>query len=333
MAGDREYVTEEEARRLWQRAAQLQAEAASRAEPLAAWRPGEGEGAAPTGSAGGSPEGYELTHVRAAALEAGIGSEFVDAAVADLRADRVTALGARGTGRTLSGRILGDPEASITVRRTLRATPRQVLDAMESVLPVEPFNLALLDREGDPLNGGVLTFDIQGAGMWVSGSGFLGDASYADLRQVCATLTPRQHGAATELTMRGPVSGAWGWNAVAASTFTLIGGGIGVGAAFGLSALLLPGVGPLVVGAMVAGGGGAGGGLAGYRAIYRHGQKRGRRALVALVSAVAARAEGGWAGPPRPGEPSGGAEPELSGPTESEPASRADPDPSRPPSP
>ncbi len=313
MADDREYVTEEEARRLWQRAAELQAEAASRAEALAAWKPVDGEDAGPPGSAEEPPAGYELAHVRAAALEAGIGSEFVDAAVADLRAERVTDLASGGRGRPLSGTILGGPDASITVRRVLRADPRQVLDAMEAVLPVEPFNLALLDRQGDPLKGGVLTFDIQGAGMWVAGqSGFLGDASYADLRQVCATLTPRQGGAATELTVRGPVSGAWSWNAVAASAFALIGGGIGVGATFGLSAIFVPVIGPLAVAGMVVGGGAAArGGLAGYRAIYRYGQKRGRRALVALVSAVTSRAEGGWAGPPRPTEPPSSSEPAV----------------------
>ncbi len=304
MAGDREYLTEEEARRLWQRAAQLQAEAASRAEALAAWRPGGAESPPSADEAGEPPEGYALTHVRAAALEAGIEREFVDAAEADLWAERVTDAPG-GKERSLSGKILGGPKASIIVRRTLRAPPRQVLDAMERVLPNEPFNLALLDRQGDPLRGGVLTFDIQGAGMWASGQhGFLGDASYADLRQVCATLTPRSQGTATELTVRGPVSGAWGWNAVAASMFTLIGGGIGVGAALGLSALVLPGLGPVAVAAMVAGGGAAArGGLAGYRALYRHGQGRGRRALVALASAVAARAEGGWAGPTAPPEP------------------------------
>jgi len=303
VAGDREYLTEEEARRLWQRAAQLQAEAASRAEELAAWRPGGAEAPPSPDESGEPPDGYALAHVRTAALEAGIGREFVDAAEADVRAERITEASGDKR-RSLSGKILGGPKASITVRRSLRATPRQVLDAMETVLPNEPFNLALLDRQGDPLRGGVLTFDIQGAGMWVSGSGFLGDASYADLRQVCATLTPRQGGATTELTVRGPVSGAWGLNAVAASMFTLIGGGIGVGAALGLSALVLPGLGPLAVAAMVAGGGAAArGGLAGFRALYRHGQGRGRRALVALVSAVAARAEGGWAGPTLPPEP------------------------------
>ena len=65
-------LTEEEAARLWSRAAQLQAEAIRRSE------------ASETAEASAdlvAREGYDLEHVRTAAIEAGIGAEHFDAAL------------------------------------------------------------------------------------------------------------------------------------------------------------------------------------------------------------------------------------------------------------
>ena len=89
MPRDPEFLNEEEAARLWQRAAQLQAEAAQKAEALAEESESEKADVDPS-------EGYALTHVRSAALEVGIGGEFVDAALADLRAERALLEGKRG---------------------------------------------------------------------------------------------------------------------------------------------------------------------------------------------------------------------------------------------
>ena len=81
MDRDPKFLSEEEAARFWQRAAQLQAEAAQKAEALAGGREGEEADVDP-------PEGYALTHVRSAALEAGISEKFMDAALADVHAER-----------------------------------------------------------------------------------------------------------------------------------------------------------------------------------------------------------------------------------------------------
>ncbi len=72
---DPDYVSEEEAAKLWRRAAQLQAEAAQRAE-AAAHETERASLSTPTTS-----DGYHLAHVRSAATEAGIGGEFVEAAL------------------------------------------------------------------------------------------------------------------------------------------------------------------------------------------------------------------------------------------------------------
>ena len=80
---------------------------------------------------------------------------------------------------------------------------------MEALLPHEPYTLMLRERLGDPAEGGTLVFDIQGVGFSAASKpGFRGDASYADLRQVYATLAPLP-GATdrTEVTLRAPV--AW----------------------------------------------------------------------------------------------------------------------------
>ena len=94
---DPEILNEDEAARVWHRAAHLQAEAARKAEALAEDGAREEEDVSPI-------EGYAISQVRSAALSVGIGDEFVDAALADLRTERDGAWHARcsGTPRTRS---------------------------------------------------------------------------------------------------------------------------------------------------------------------------------------------------------------------------------------
>ena len=295
MSEDRETLSEAEALRLWQRAAQLQADAARRAEETRA--AGVEDGEPGTAVSRRDADGYALGHVRAAALEAGISEEYVEAALAELRADRVASGSAGTPGRPVSRWLLGGPEAAVVVRREIRATPEAVLSAMEEILPHEPYQLTLRDRVGDPARGGILVFDIQGASLsGVSQPGFVGDASYGDLRQVLASLTAHPgEPARTTLTVTAPVAWAWRLNAGISALFGAVGGGLGLLGGIGLTALA-GFLGPLAAGAVVAvtGGAGAWGGLTGFRTLYRHGFGRGRRALEGLLAAVGARAEGGW---------------------------------------
>jgi hypothetical protein len=303
-----EHVSEEEAAELWKRAAQLQAEAARRAE-IAARREATDELTSVAGM--GSSEGYAVTHVRAAAVEAGIGEEFVDAALADLRVER--ALGSEGRGG-LARRFLGNPDDAVTASRVINAPVPDVLEAMEAVLPSEPFNLTLKDRRGDPAAGDLLVFDIPGASMTgVSQPGFPGQASHADLREIYASLRPMGE-AACELTMRSPVAWAYGMNAGIGALITGAGAGIGLGGGSALAAVLggmtaMAGMATLsaivatvaVVGGVVAGGSGA---HWFFRKLYAFAIDKGDRALEAALGAVAMRAEGGWGFAPKalPGE-------------------------------
>lgn len=297
---DTEYLSESEAVRLWQRAAELQAEAARRAEVRA-----EEEDAAEAGRVASrvAPEGYALTHVRAAALEAGITAEFVDAALADLRAEREVPTGGLGSG--LARRVIPSALDAIVVRRVVEASAEEVLSAMETVLPAEPYRLALVDRRGDPLDGGVLIFDIQGAGIGAT-QGLAAEAAWADLRQVHVSLRAIPGGSpACEVTIRGPVAWAHSLNAGFSTAFVGASGGLGyVAGSFGGMAVagILTGLGvgvgaaaaastAVVIGGVVAGGAL---GLRGFRWIYDYSIRKGARALGGIAGSVAVRAQGGF---------------------------------------
>ena len=298
MSDERERLSQTEALRLWQRAAQLQADAARRDE---AW-PGREEEVPGTAVRRHEEDGYALVQVRAAALEAGISEEYLEAALAELVAERAMASTSPPGRQRVSDWVLGHPPDAVEARRVVRADVPTVLAAMEEVLPKDPFGLLLRERIGEPAEGGTLVFDIQGVGFTVSGAGFKGDASFADLRQVFATLRPLPgEPPSTELVLRAPVAWARRLNAV------LLGGLSGLGGLLGLLAGVAVGlglsfVGPVVAGVAAATGlvGGARLSLGGFRMLHRYGLEKGTKALEAVAATVAAKAEGGWGFLPKP---------------------------------
>ncbi len=297
MESDPEFLSEEEAARLWQRAAQLQAEAAQRAEKA------EGEKARSETAQGGTadvtpPEGYALTHVRSAALEVGIGNEFVDAALADLRAERALPQGKRGW--RLARWFLKDPPETQIARRVIEAAAADVLSATGAVFPAEPYRMTLTDRQGDPLEGGFLVFDIQGLNSPFPRD-FALEAKYGGLRQVFLSLQPIEGATPSCLvTLRSPVAWSHNQDLAVGGIVTGIAGGVGLGlglaGAATIAAIGLTGIGALLAPAVLIAGVTTGGGLGatGYRAMYRYAMRRGQRALDGLLGAVASGAEGGW---------------------------------------
>ncbi len=288
------HLTEEEAARLWQRAAHLQAEAAQKAEAADVDEASESTDVART-------DGYQVDHVRAAAVEAGIGAEYLDAALADLRAEQ--ALPQRKSRNRFFRRFFHDPPDTISARRTIEAPAADVLEAMEEIFPNEPYSLHLIDRQGDPLMGGLLIFDIEGA-SFVAPQGFKGQAAAADLRQLFASIRPLDDGASCELTLRGPVAWAYGINMAVGSVMVGMVGGLGLLASWslgGAAAVALGGVlgGPAaaVAAAAIASGGtgvATGLGVKGFRVLYDFSLEKGRKGLQSLASQVAVRAQGGW---------------------------------------
>ncbi len=274
---DPEFLSEEEAARLWSRAAELQADVSG---TLSAGEVDADVAALPTG-------GYELAHVRSAAEEAGIAAEFVEAALADLRVKRTLPIGTKSD--ALARRFLGNPPHVISVRRVVEAAPEQVFATMQTVFREDPFRLTLTEQEGDPLDGGVLVFDLSGMRNPFE-QGFAFETTEAGLRQVFVSLRPVV-GTTTssEVTVHSPVT-LHKLGSGVGMVATTVGGGLGFGALGALGVAV--GLGP--VGAVVGVLAGAGLGLKGFRTIYAFAMRRARRALERLVGAVAVRATGVW---------------------------------------
>lgn len=302
---DLSHLTEEEAALLWQRAAHLQAEAARHAEQASDEGDDASEPLDPRDT------GYALEHVRTAGLEAGISAEYLDLALSELRADREIVR--PGGGAAVARHFLKDPPDSVSVRRVIDASPADVLRGMEEVFPREPYTLSLTDRRGDPTNGGLLVFAIEGAGYFAT-EGFQGKVSAADLRQVLASVRPLDaEGTRAELTLRAPVAWAHGINAGIGAGMVVFGTamGFGVGSAMGgaaAMALLTAGVvaapmaGAVAAAVTVAGTAGFSfGSLRGFRWLYHISLEKGRQGLDTLCSAVAVEAQGGWKLTPEPG--------------------------------
>jgi hypothetical protein len=302
-----EFLTEDQAAALWKRAAMLQSEALQQAE--SARREEAGKALSPA-SRTGPDEGYALEHVRAAGIEAGISEEFLEAALTDMRA--ATAMEPKRRVGRLVRSFIGDPPEVVTLRRLIDAPPEAVLRSMEELLPMAPYNLTLVDRTGDPLNGGVLTFNIEGAG-WIAATTdtFTGTASGADFRQVLATLRVVGEGDSCEVTLHAPVAWAQGVNAaIGAGMVSFVGaGGFFLGSVGGsvlAGALVASGVG-VAVAAAAAAASAVGGtlvaavaGTAGFQKLYEYSLSKGRKGLEGMIAALALKAQGGWGlTPPR----------------------------------
>jgi len=168
-------LTEQQAAALWQRAAQLQADALQRLDAArlsSALAAGVAADTPLVAADGSTPaDGYRLRHVRAAAVEAGISQQFVAIALAELgggasASDRALALPPAPIGGWQERRatqLLGTRERSCAVSRLIPAPPARVLPALGIVMQHSPFELVIkAPVGGHPLDGGVLVFDFPG---------------------------------------------------------------------------------------------------------------------------------------------------------------------------
>lgn len=155
-------ISERDAIAVWQRAAQLQAEAAHRMErsinltaPSADGRPAK---EVPTDS-------FRLSDVEAAAVEAGISRQFVALAMAErteaaaLGGTAVAPLDERTERRITT--VLGVTDRSISVSRVIKASPKETLQLIGRIFTANPYHLKVRETvNGHPLDGGILRFDI-----------------------------------------------------------------------------------------------------------------------------------------------------------------------------
>lgn len=270
-------VTDEEARELWRRAAELHAAAERSRTTRAVVRTGE--------------RGLTLEDVSAAAEGAGIGGDYVRLALAERRLPDGDAIRRDRWAARWLRRVVGDADA-IEVSRVVRAGPARVLAAFRAIAERPPYGLRLEDGIGeDPLRDGVLIYRRAAQAP----SAFDGALELADARVVFVTVRPEGEGGArlrvrvplfrrgVNLTLGGVsagmlgAGGSWGgWTLGGALAAAL-----GVASA---AALVLPaGVGAVAGGAL---------GLAGFRRLYHGLVRRAESALRGLLGAVAIEAEG-----------------------------------------
>ncbi len=291
MSHEEPRISEQEARVLWRRASELQAEAARRLEARSrqlAPRDDSADGA--------NVDGYRLADVRAAAEEAGISVEFVDHALMEARSGNVDGFApTRPSG--VAARFLGKP--TLEVSRVLHAPASDVYAAMQRILPERPFRLNLVDHYGaDPVEGGVLVFQVPAYSYTVASSEqpFAYEMLWANLKRLSFSLRRLDTDSpATELTVRaslidnqklnmglgGAVSGS-----VGSMSGVVAGAALGLG---GVSVVALLGVVAL---------GTAAAAMLGWRGLYRYGVRRAEKAIRNLIGSISVdvKTGGGFSG-------------------------------------
>lgn len=278
-------LSEDEARSIWQRAAELQAEAATRIRERYQADPA---------SRGDRPvsDGYRFRDVEAAAREAGIGPEFVALAVAERR-DQRSVVAARASDREERqwSRMLGTEVRTLSAVAVIPATPPQVLAAIGEVFGQFPYGMALRDTiGGHPLDGGVLVFDVPrlSTGKMVGPQGismFAYRMTQIDLAILNVTLRALPQGG-TEVRCYGDLRPGlkknWAADRGIAVGVGVVGAGLAGAAAAGALGLGLLAFGPALAGAA----GCSALALACYRWVYRNALGQSVEELQGLLAAL-----------------------------------------------
>jgi eukaryotic-like serine/threonine-protein kinase len=285
-------LSEREAMAVWQRAAQLQAEAAMRMER--AMPAVVADETSPTSSQ------LRVRDVEAAAVEAGISRQYVAIALAEREAspaDAVVALDDAADRRIT--RFLGTTQRSISVSRVIRASPKETLRLIGSVFPATPYSLRLRETvNGHPLDGGILRFDVpslykaMGDGTVPTGGGMTHTLIYLcaliDLEVLNVSL--RQRGTAArpecEIIISGDLRDGERKN-VKASIATMIGVGLGTGGGgLALGTALASSVAVAAAPALVVAGVTTWGTMVGMRAYFRRSLRRTEEGLSEMLATI-----------------------------------------------
>src|SRR5688500_525234 len=265
MSAPRRGISDEQARALWQRAAELQ-EAAERA---------------PHALTAAAPDGLTLEQVAVAAAGAGIDPDFVRVALAEQQLPDAQELDrSNWTARWL--RVVLREADAMDVSHTVAAPPDRVLAALKASVSKPAFEMVSEGMIGDdPLQDGILIYRLTGD------SSFHSSLDWADARVLLFTV--RQEGEQTRVRVRVPLYrrginlglttgtaalGAWGGFAGGSAVSGAVAGLVGFAA--------LPVVAGAGIGTML----GVGLYRGGYRLVYR----KGLSAVHRLLQAIAAEA-------------------------------------------
>lgn len=151
-------LSEADALAIWQRAAQLQAEAAHRLERTTSLQaPGVTDASSPDSGS------YRVRDVEMAAVEAGISKQYVALALAEQQARGANAgvvvIGDRMDRQFTT--LLGTSERAISVSRLIPASPKETLAAIGVIFTGDLYRLRVNDTvNGHPLDGGILRFTV-----------------------------------------------------------------------------------------------------------------------------------------------------------------------------
>jgi len=299
MAEEQDHLSGDQARLLWRRAAELQAEAARRLEERSRLL-------APADRDGGS--GFQVAEVKSAALEAGISPEFVELALAEVEASGSSKAPSEAIERR-ARRFLGIKQSSLDVSRVIDSPPAEVFESLQRVLPSPRYALLHVNTLGDdPLKDGVFVFEPPS--MWTqagTASDFASKMGGLGVKRLYVSL--REIGPdKSELSVRVPMLRGLRTNYLAGlGAVGAAGGGAGVLGAF-LAAGAVGGIGvaaaPILAVTMIGAGilsGGSIGGLSawGIRAGFRHSIRKAEEVLGTLLQVVdvGARSKGAFALP------------------------------------
>lgn len=297
--GEDRWISEQEAARLWRRAAELQAESARRLEERSRSLVPREE----------TPEGYRLEHVRDAAREAGIAPEFLDLALAEGPGPE----GGESRVDRISRRFLGPAPEALLASRVFDAPPARVFETLCTLLPAHPYALVLADTRGPhPLEGGVLVFDVP-ALTGMDNEPFAYEMTWGDVKELHVRLQPLgTRPTRCEVAIRAPLGHSrrlnlWVGGGVSAFLGVVSGGfGLLLGATVAAATALGPAAAAgatLAVGAAL-GAAASGGSVRGWRGLYRYAVRRSERALHKLLQQVNAQLQvGGAFAPPQPSPP------------------------------
>ncbi len=283
-------ISEEQARRLWERAAELQAEADRKKEEEASEKAVESE-TSETVQEEDDGQGYSLTHVRQAAQEVGIRPEFLELALGE---ETILDLEGGGEEKALdraASRFLANTDEALVIRRSYAFPPEVVWPVVEWVFTDDQTGVELLElRGGGPLEGGVAVFEspytYQRAGTLEYA------ATVAEVRRFLVRVKPNSDGGGCEVEVHAPLRRSrrvnfWvgsGLSGGAGILGGLAGAGLAGAVSGGLAALPLAfALGTLTVGGAV--------GIAFavfwvLRALYRYGSRLFERAVKRVLTRV-----------------------------------------------
>ncbi len=280
------------AKAVWLRAAQLQADASRRVRERTAQAAEFATGL----NASQPTSGYRIGDVEAAAVEAGIGEEFVQLALAELPDDEAALPAAHESdGSRVDRFVLGNVEQSLRVSRIIEASPRAVLESVGRILPGPPYSLLFRDTVGGhPLDGGVLTFSSKEMSMgdYMSSAGGFNMLRYhlsnvgASLLRVTLHGVPGDTGKC-ELVVTTDLRKGIGKNARLGLWIGGVTSSLGAGAGLAASAVATHGAALVMIPVAAAILGALGlGSMGAMRLAFRHGVKKARQELEHLIDAV-----------------------------------------------